>query len=149
MGLQATLDDDRKQMFTPTDLRKEFGVTARALRFYQVKGLLNPQREGTSRNYDRRDRARLTLILKCKRFGLTLQEIKRLLDLYDVDHGVTQRKVGLEMLEAQSHELRNQIIEMTRGLEELRDNCEMIRRIQCVNGEIEGDCISKDHADHS
>jgi DNA-binding transcriptional MerR regulator len=136
MGSQTAFSDDRKQMFTPTDLRREFGVTARALRFYQAKGLLTPERDGTSRNYDRRDRARLCLILKCKRFGLTLQEIKKLLDFYDVDHGVTQRKVALEMLEAQAHELRNQIIDMTRGLDELRDSCEMIRQIQQDNGEI-------------
>lgn len=148
IGMQAKLHNDRKQVFTPTDLRKEFGVTARALRFYQVKGLLNPQRDGMSRNYDRRDRARLCLILKFKRYGFTLQEIKKLLDLYDVDRGVTQRKVGLEMLEAQSHELRSQIIELTRGLEELRDDCELIREIQLKNCEIASDFISKGSADH-
>ena len=136
MGLRAEHKDNRNESFTPTDLRREFGVTARALRFYQVKGLLNPERSGTARNYDRRDRARLALIVKCKRFGLTLMEIKQLLDLYDVDGGVTQRKVGLEMLEKQSHHLRQQIIEMTVGLEELRDCCEEIRDMQSQNGEL-------------
>ena len=134
--LRSRQEPSRKQIFTATDLRNEFGVTARALRFYQTKGLLNPERTGLARNYDRRDRARLFLILKWKRFGFTLQEIKKLLDLYDVDQGVTQRRVGLEMLEKQSHVLRKQIVEMTRGLEELRESCETIRHIQNENGEV-------------
>jgi len=140
------LDDDQKNVFTPTDLRKEFGVTARALRFYQVKGLLNPERDGLARNYDRRDRARLALILKCKRFGLTLQEIRKLLDLYDVDHGTTQRRAGLEMLELQAQHLRSQIAEMTEGLEELHETCEEIRQIQREKGEIESECNSNGQA---
>lgn len=136
MELQAELGDDRKNTFTPTDLRKEFGVTARALRFYQVKGLLNPERKGLARNYDRRDRARLALILKCKRFGLTLQEIRSLLDVYDVDHGVTQRRVALELFDQQAEHLRTQINEMTAGLQELGETCEELRQIQRDNGEI-------------
>ncbi|NNE23296.1 MAG: MerR family transcriptional regulator [Rhizobiales bacterium] len=142
----TTLDNDQKQVFTPTDLRKEFGVTARALRFYQVKGLLNPERDGLARNYDRRDRARLALILRCKRFGLTLQEIRKLLDLYDVDKGITQRRASLEMLEAQSQHLQSQIAEMTQGLEELRETCEEIRQIQRENGEIESGLEHRSHA---
>ena len=64
-----------------------FGVTARTLRFYEQKGLLAPERRGTTRLFSRRDRARLTLILRGKRFGFSLEEIRELLDLYDRDDG--------------------------------------------------------------
>jgi DNA-binding transcriptional MerR regulator len=62
-----------------------FGVTPRALRFYEARELLFPIREGQKRLYTRRDRARLTLILRGKRFGFSLEEIRQLLDLYDRD----------------------------------------------------------------
>jgi len=63
-----------------------FGVTPRTLRFYESKELLNPIREGQKRLFTRRDRARLKLILRGKRFGFSLEEIRQLLDLYD-EHG--------------------------------------------------------------
>lgn len=63
-----------------------FGVTARALRFYETKELLSPIRVGQKRLYTRRDRARLTLILRGKRFGFSLEEIRQLLDLYDPEN---------------------------------------------------------------
>ena len=62
-----------------------FDVTARALRFYEAKELLFPMRQGQKRLYSRRDRARLKLILRGKRFGFSLEDIRQLLDLYDVD----------------------------------------------------------------
>ncbi|MEM9425904.1 MAG: MerR family DNA-binding transcriptional regulator [Pseudomonadota bacterium] len=60
-----------------------FSVTPRTLRFYEAKELLNPERRGTKRLFTRRDRARLKLILKGKRFGFSLEDIRQLLDLYD------------------------------------------------------------------
>lgn len=62
---------------------EEFGVTARALRFYETKELLSPIRVGQKRLYSRSDRARLKLILRGKRFGFSLEELRQLLDLYD------------------------------------------------------------------
>ena len=62
-----------------------FGVTPRTLRFYEQKELLFPIREGTRRLFTRRDRARLTLILRGKRFGFALEDIRQLLDMYDRD----------------------------------------------------------------
>src|SRR5690349_16348535 len=86
-----------KTIFTIGDLAREFGVTLRALRFYEDKGLLTPQREGLNRLYSRRDRARLKLILMGKRVGFSLVEIKEMLDLYDLKDGqVTQLKVAHE-----------------------------------------------------
>jgi DNA-binding transcriptional MerR regulator len=71
-----------------------YGVTARTLRFYEAKELLSPRRVGQSRLFTRRDRARLKLILRGKRFGFALEEIRELLDLYDRDdrHLVQLRK---------------------------------------------------------
>lgn len=79
-------DEADTELFGITELCAEFGVTLRALRFYEDKGLLSPRRVGGARVYTRRDRARLTLILRAKAIGSPLSEIKRYLDLYG-DHG--------------------------------------------------------------
>ena len=79
-------DEVGTELFGITELCTEFGVTLRALRFYEDKGLLSPRRVGGARVYTRRDRARLTLILRAKAIGSPLSEIKRYLDLYG-DHG--------------------------------------------------------------
>jgi DNA-binding transcriptional MerR regulator len=71
--------------YTISQLAREFEVTPRALRFYEDKGLLTPRRDGLNRVYSHRDRARLQLILRGKRVGLSLIEIKEILDLYKVD----------------------------------------------------------------
>jgi DNA-binding transcriptional MerR regulator len=83
----------------------EFGVTPRALRFYEAKELLSPIREGQKRLYTRRCRARLKLILQGKRFGFSLEDIRQILNLYDIGDGqVTQvariYALGLERLQA-------------------------------------------------
>lgn len=71
--------------YSISELAREFGCTARALRFYEDKGLLSPRRDGLTRVYFARDRARLTLILRGKRVGLSLIDIKEILDLYGED----------------------------------------------------------------
>ena len=71
--------------YTISQLAREFEVTPRALRFYEDKGLLTPLREGMNRVYTHRDRGRLQMILRGKRVGLSLIEIKEILDLYKVD----------------------------------------------------------------
>lgn len=71
--------------FTISELAREFQVTPRALRFYEDKGLLTPRREGLNRVYSHRDRGRLVMILRGKRVGLSLIEIKEILDLYKID----------------------------------------------------------------
>jgi DNA-binding transcriptional MerR regulator len=70
--------------YTITELCEEFGVTARALRFYEDEGLIAPRRQGLSRIYSWRDRARLAWILRGKRVGFSLSEIGEMIDLYDV-----------------------------------------------------------------
>jgi DNA-binding transcriptional MerR regulator len=72
-------------------LARELGVTARTIRFYEDKGLINPQRAGSTRVYTPRDRARMILILRGKRLGFSLREIKEYLDLYGVDHSQAEQ----------------------------------------------------------
>lgn len=84
--LESHRDSGASELFGIAELCQEFGVTLRALRFYEDKGLLAPRRVGGVRVYTRRDRARLALILRAKAIGSPLAEIKRYLDLYG-DHG--------------------------------------------------------------
>jgi DNA-binding transcriptional MerR regulator len=100
---------DRHRIWTIGELSKEFGVTARALRFYEDKGLISPQREGLNRLYSYRDRSRLQMILRGKRVGLTLVEIREILDLYELDDDQrTQMKVLQDKLSRQVGLLRAQ-----------------------------------------
>jgi DNA-binding transcriptional MerR regulator len=75
-------DEDTGELFGITELCKEFGISLRAIRFYEDKGLLKPRRINGTRVYTRRDRARLSLILRAKAIGSSLSEIKHYLDLY-------------------------------------------------------------------
>ncbi len=85
-----------ERSFTIRQLCREFGATPRALRFYEDKGLLAPARNGLNRVYSYKDRARLQLILRGKRVGLALAEIREILALYDKgDGGVTQDATAL------------------------------------------------------
>jgi len=69
--------------WTVRELADELGVTTRTLRFYEAEGLISPLRRGTARVYDQRDRARLRLILRGRRFGMTLGECREIVDMYD------------------------------------------------------------------
>ena len=76
-----------QKLYSVTELAEELGVTPRTLRFYEDKGLVMPQRAGTTRVYTHRDRGRLALILRGKRLGFSLREVGEWLDLYDADPG--------------------------------------------------------------
>src|ERR1044072_647382 len=112
-----------RDIFTIRDLTKEFGVSARTLRFYEEKGLVDPARRGEQRLYTRRDRARLAYVLAGKAVGFSLEEVREMLDLYDVGDGqVTQLKVALtkfderiERLERQKSGIDRVIAELTRA----------------------------------
>jgi len=121
-GLEAGAPPER-DVFTIRDLTKEFAVSARTLRFYEEKGLVDPGRRGEQRLYSRRDRARLAYVLAGKAVGFSLEEVREMLDLYDVGDGqVTQLKVALkkfaeriERLQRQKAEIDQVIAELTRA----------------------------------
>ncbi|MEM0935392.1 MAG: MerR family DNA-binding transcriptional regulator [Pseudomonadota bacterium] len=99
-----------------------FDVTPRTLRFYEQKELLAPLRQGTKRLFTRRDRARLTLILRGKRFGFSLEEIRQLLDLYYVgDQQVTQLTKTREVAVAHLTQLEHQRADLDAAIADLKD----------------------------
>jgi DNA-binding transcriptional MerR regulator len=107
--------------FTIGDLAKEFGVTLRTLRFYEDKNLLRPRREGQSRIYSRRDRARLTLVLLGKQVGFSLDEIKEMLAFYELREGDTsQLRTALRRFSGQIEMLERQKVAVEQAIEELR-----------------------------
>ena len=109
------------------ELCEAFGVTARALRFYEDEQLIAPERRGTSRYYSDRDRARLSWILRGKRVGFSLSEIREMLDLYDVgDHRQTQRRVTIERGRQRIDALRRQKHDIDATIAELEDFLETL-----------------------
>ncbi|NIJ17380.1 MerR family transcriptional regulator [Sphingobium vermicomposti] len=113
-------DHRERQHYTISDLSEEFGVTARALRFYEDEGLIAPERQGLARIYSRRDRARLAWILRGKRVGFGLAEIREMIDLYDADeeHEEQRRvttakcKARIELLTRQKDDIDAAIAEL-------------------------------------
>jgi DNA-binding transcriptional MerR regulator len=124
-----TPDSRGKDSYTISDLSDEFGVTARALRFYEDEGLIAPRREGLARVYSRRDRGRLAWILRGKRVGFSLSEIREMIDLYDIDpdhaeqRRVTEAKCRerIALLEQQKSDIDSAIAEISAFLDQLRD----------------------------
>jgi DNA-binding transcriptional MerR regulator len=115
-----TSPEQRIEAFTIRDLAQEFDVTARTLRFYEEKGLLNPRRDGQDRIYSRRDRARLKYIVMGKCVGFSLEEIGEMLDLYDLgDRQVTQLRVTLGKIDERIARLDRQKAEIDRVVAEL------------------------------
>ncbi len=114
-------------LYSVTELAQELGITPRAIRFYETKGLIKPRRAGTTRVYTHRDRARMQLILRGKRLGFTLADIKEYLDMYEVDPSkVKQVKLLLEKIERRMGELEQQREDLETTLvelEEMRQEC--------------------------
>ena len=113
---------DLNALYTITELSDEVGATARAIRFYESKGLLSPRRVGANRVYTYRDRARLLIILRGKRLGFSLARIQEYLSLYDAD---PTHKGQLEHLLAGTQrrieELESQRADLDLTIEELRE----------------------------
>ena len=109
---------ENRDLFAIADLAKEFGISTRAIRFYEAKGLLSPERVGATRIFRRRDRARLILILRGKRLGFSLRDISDYLSLYDANrtqqvHLLTAKvDERLASLEAQLQDLQTTISEL-------------------------------------
>lgn len=94
--------------YSIADLAREFGVTPRTIRYYEDQGLLNPARAGGQRIYSRRDRTRLKLTLRGKRLGLSLAEIRELIDMYDTAPETSQLARLIEVLGRQRAKLEQQ-----------------------------------------
>jgi len=109
-----------REVFSIRELTKEFGVSARTLRFYEEKGLLAPRRKGERRLYSRRDRARLRYVLMGKRVGFSLEDVREMLDLYDLGDGQRiQLQVALAKFQERAAQLEEQRAEIDRAIAEL------------------------------
>ena len=110
------------------EMCESFGVTARALRFYEDEELIAPERRGTARLYSDRDRARLAWILRGKSVGLSLADIKELLDLYDLGDGrETQRLKTIERCQEQVDRLERQRVDIDATITELSEFIRLLK----------------------
>lgn len=131
---------NRERTFTISELAREFDVTTRTIRFYEDEGLLEPAREGQRRIYSRRDRVRLMLILRGKRIGLSLQEIRELFELYDAaNDDEPQLQEFIRILGRREQQLQQQLKDIKEAMKEisqLRQQCEswMLARKERVEG---------------
>ena len=110
--------------YTISQLAMEFGVTARALRFYEDKGLLRPSRSGSSRVYSASDRAPVRPILRGKRVGFTLDEIKQMMDLETLDSGgLIHMNTSLKQFRARISALEQQRADIDLSIADLKAGC--------------------------
>jgi DNA-binding transcriptional MerR regulator len=114
---------EEHRTWTVRQLADELGVTTRTLRFYEAEGLVRPDRVGTNRVYSQRDRARLRLILRGRRFGMTLGECREIVDMYDGAASSERRQLEtlLSRLDEISSDLRDRQADLRRTLAEVGD----------------------------
>lgn len=124
MVIFVTSGDDSvtDKIYSVTQLAKDLGVTPRTIRFYEDQGLLSPQRAGNTRVYTHRDRARMILILRGKRLGFSIKDIKEFLDLYVVDTTqVEQLQLLIAKVRGRIAQLEDQLQAVEASLSELRE----------------------------
>ena len=112
--------DEKDISFSISDLAREFGVTTRAIRFYEDEGLLSPGRSGRQRVYTSRDHVRLKLIVRGKRLGFSLSEVREIIEMYDLDPGESgQLRYFLEQIKKRREALQQQRHDIELTLDEL------------------------------
>lgn len=122
LHVTGALHPEPERTWSIGDLAEEFRVTPRSIRFYEDQGLLAPRREGLSRIYNHRDRARLKLICRGKRLGFSLAEIRDFLDLYEVDdRQIEQMKFLLQRARDRRRSLERQLDDVRQALLELAE----------------------------
>lgn len=113
---------DLPRIYSIAELAREFGITARTIRFYEDEGLIKPRRQGLTRLYSSHDRVRLGWILRGKRLGFSLAEIKQLLDLYQVDRtGVQQLRELLRRSRVHIEDLERRRADLDQHIAEFKD----------------------------
>jgi len=124
-------DREERETYSISDLTREFGCTARALRFYEDEGLIAPTRNGLSRIYSKRDRARLAWIMRAKNVGFSLGEIREMIDLYDLDDGRTeQRRVTMQRCKEKIAKLKRQKADIESSIRELTDFVDILDNLE-------------------
>ena len=122
--------DSQEEYTRIGEMAKTFGVTLRTLRFYEDKGLISPKRDGSTRLYSRRDRARLKLILLGRKVGFSLRDVKQIMDLYDPKGANTkQLRLTLDKSEKQLARLQKQRAAIDEAITELSDTMATVRNL--------------------
>lgn len=133
-ALRREPDSGSKDHFKIAELASEFGVTARTIRFYESHDLLSPVRDGQNRIYTRQDRAKLAWILRGKRVGFSLSDIKEMIDLYDPsDNRLRQRAVTLSKCRQRVSDLQSQRADIDSMISELQTFCATLENLVMEN----------------
>lgn len=131
------MTQDRRDRLTFKEMCAKFDVTPRTLRYYEYIELLSPEREGRARFYTPREVARMTLIMRGRRWGFSLEELRQWLLIYDEEGTEAQMRAWLEMSARQIETLRTRLAELAAAIEELEEKREEVARALAA-GEGEG-----------